>query len=87
MHFHVGSFGCGVSFSLILLYIGSIHRIEILRNNVFEGDSSIENKLESGHNGSFSNETLVASPEQTYSVRDHVANSTFGVREITFTQT
>ena len=76
MHFHVGSFGCGVSFSLILLYIGSIHRIEILRSNV---DSSVENKLESGHNGSFSNGTLVASPEQIYSVRDYVANSTFGV--------
>lgn len=79
MHFHVGSFGCGVSFSLILLYIGSIHRITTLRRNVFEVDSSIENSLKSGHNGSFSNETLVASPEQIYSFRDHVENSTFGV--------
>ena len=83
----MSSFGCGVSFSLILLYIGSIHRIQILRRNVLQGDSSIENKLEGGHNGSVSNETLVASPEQIYSVRDYVANSTFGVREPTFTQT
>lgn len=79
MHFHVGSFGCGVSFSLLLLYIGSIHRIKTLRRNVFDVDSTVEYSLESGHNGSFSNKTLGALPEQIYSFRDYVENSTFGV--------
>ncbi len=79
MHFHVGSFGCGVSLSLILLYIGSVHRIEILRSNVLEVDSSTKDSSGSGHSESLANETSVASLEQEYSFRDHVENSTFGV--------
>ena len=79
MHFHVGSFGCGVSLSLILLYIGSVHRIKNLRSNVLEVYSSIEDNSESGHSKSLANETSVASLEQEYSVRTHVENSTFGV--------
>ena len=79
MHFHVGSFGCGVSFSLILLYIGSVHRIKTLRRDVLEVNSFVKDNLESGHSESLANETLVASLEQEYSVRDYVENSTFGV--------
>lgn len=79
MHFHIGIFGCGVSFSLILLYLRSIHRMEIIRNNVLDVDSSAKDSLESGHSESSANGTSVASLEQRYSVRDHVENSTFGV--------
>ena len=79
MHFHVGSFGCGVFISLILLYIGSVHRIKILRSNVLDVDPSIRDKLGSGHSESLANETRVASLEQEFSVKDHVENSTFGV--------
>ena len=93
MHFHVGSFGCGVSFSLILLYIGSVHRIESVRSNVLDVESSIKDDLESGRNESLVNETSsvnetsIASLEQEYSVRDQVDNSTFGVRGPTFRHT
>ena len=87
MHFHVGSFGCGVSFSLILLYIGSVHRIESVRSNVLDIESSIKDDLESGRNESLVNETSIASLEQEYSIRDHVDNSTFGVRGPTFRHT
>ena len=79
MHFHTGSFGYGISLSLVLLYIGSVHRIKILRSNTLEVDSSIKDGLESGHSESLANETSVASLEQDYSSRDHVENSTFGV--------
>ena len=85
MHFHVGSFGCGVAFSLILLYIGSLHRIEVKRSNVLKVESSLKDDLESGHSKSLANETSAAnetsfvSLEQGYSIRNHVENSTFGV--------
>ena len=79
MHFHVGSFGCGVSLSVLLLYVGSVHRIETLRSSVLEVDSSIKDGLGSGHSESLANEASVASVEQEYSVEDHVENSTFGV--------
>ena len=91
MHFHVGSFGCGVALSLILLYIGSVHRIEVVRSNVLKVESSLKDDLKSGHSESLANETSVAnktsivnetsvvSLEQGYSIRDHVENSTFGV--------
>lgn len=79
MHFHVGSFGCGVSLSLILLYIGSIHRVKVIRRNVLDVDSSFQDSLESGHSESLANGTSVASPDQEYSVRDQIENSTFGV--------
>ena len=79
MHFHVGSFGCGVSLSLVLLYIGSIYRVKIIRSNVFDVDSSVKYSLQSGHNETSANVTSAASLEEKYSVRDHVENSTFGV--------
>ena len=79
MHFHVGSFGCGVFISLILLYIGSVHRIKILRSNGLDVDPSIKGNLGSGYSESLANETSVASLEQNYSIRDYVENSTFGV--------
>ena len=91
MHFHVGSFGCGVFFSLILLYIGSVHRIEVVRSNVLKVGSSLKEDLGSGHSDSLANETSVANKTSTanetsvvllepeYSIRDHVENSTFGV--------
>ena len=79
MHFHVGSFGCGVSLSLILLYIGSIRRVEYIRRNVLDVDSSVKDSLEDGHSESLPNRTSVASLEKEYSVRDHIENSTFGV--------
>ena len=79
MHFHVGSFGCGLVLSLILLYIGSVHRIKILRSHVLRIDSPIKDNLDSGHSESLANETSVASLGKEYSVRDHVENSTFGV--------
>ena len=79
MHFHVGSFGCGVSLSLVLLYIGSIHRVKIIRSNVLDVDSSVKDSLQSGPNEPSTNVTSAASLEEEYSVRDHVENSTFGV--------
>ena len=79
MHFHVGSFGCGVSLSLVLLYIGSIHRVKIIRSNVLDVDSSVKDSLQSGPNEPSANVTSAASLEEEYSVRDHVENSTFGV--------
>ena len=79
MHFHVGSFGCGVSLSLILLYIGSIYRVKIIRSNVLDVDSSVKDSLQSGHSEPSANGTSAASLEEDYSVRDHVENSTFGV--------
>ena len=79
MHFHVGSFGCGVFLSLILLYIGSIRRVEYIRRNVLDVDSSVKDSLENGHSESLPNRTSVASPEKEYSLRDRIENSTFGV--------
>ena len=79
MHFHVGSFGCGVSLSLILLYIGSIYRVETIRSNALDVNSSVKDSLENGHSEPSANGTSVASLEEEYSVRDHVENSTFGV--------
>ena len=79
MHFHVGSFGCGVSLALILLYIGSIRRVEYKRRNVLDVDSSVKDSLEDGRSESLPNRTSVASREEEYSVRDRIENSTFGV--------
>ena len=79
MHFHVGSFGCGVSLSLVLLYIGSIHRVKIIRSNVLDVDSSVKDSLQSDPNEPSTNVTSAALLEEEYSIKDHVENSTFGV--------
>ena len=79
MHFHVGSFGRGVLFSVILLYIGTIYHIEILRSSIFQPTSSTKDSLDNVVSESSANETLDVTADQKFPIEDHVENSTFGV--------
>ena len=80
MHFHFGSFGCGVLFSLILLYIGTIYHIEMLRSSVLQPTSSTKDSLDNVASESSANETSDVIADQKSPIKDHVENSTFGVR-------
>ena len=87
MNFHIGSFGCGVLFSLILLYIGTLHRIEIGRNDVSQpailtNDSRTVVFKEPSTDKPPANETSALAAERKYSVKDQIENSTFGVGKI-----
>ena len=79
MYFHIGTFGCGVLFCLILLHIGTLRHIEVLKNNTFGVASCNKDRLGIGANESSANESSVVLAGPKFSVKDHVENSTFGV--------